>query len=169
MTTARIVTVVDGVPGYYENRPLGEFESFDDAKEHIIAEAAAKYPGRKVAAMLVIDEELLPPLTTKTLIWQNRLVKMLDPVTWAFSRVGDHNDFDFFPEIVNDDIPIAGNFECLPVTDFEVVDEYWLHFKTNCGGYFLRHDPKGGWLISRQIPIEWRGAGDPQPDHIITK
>lgn len=87
-----------------------------------------------------------PPLTTKTLIWQDRLVKMLDPVTWACSRAGDHNDWDFCPESVSDAMPIAGNLENAQVYDFEVVDNNNLRFKTH-GGPYLLHHCSGGWRI----------------------
>ena len=33
---------------------------------------------------------------TGSVIWQNRLVKMLDEKTWAMSRIGHILDFDFF-------------------------------------------------------------------------
>jgi hypothetical protein len=52
----RIIVVVDGVPGDFENRPLGEFEFFADAKAHAIHEANVKHPGKAVAAIFVIDE-----------------------------------------------------------------------------------------------------------------
>lgn len=48
------------------------------------------------------------PLTTDTVIWQNRLVKMLDETTWAMSAVGNHEDWDFCPDIPSENMAVAG-------------------------------------------------------------
>lgn len=50
-----------------------------------------------------------------TCIWQGRLVKMLDEHTWAMSRVGDHDDWDYASDKEpRTDCAVAGTFG-LPV------------------------------------------------------
>ncbi len=92
-----------------------------------------------------------PPLTAKTIVWQNRLVKMLDSWDWAMSRAGNHEDFDFSPAIADETMAVAGNFEALNVYDFEALDENRLLFHTGSGAYELIGNPAG-----RDCRIEWR-------------
>lgn len=81
------------------------------------------------------------PLTTKTVIWQSRLVKMLDAHNWAMSRMNDYADFDFAPMCVDREMAVSGNYECIPVLDIEIVDENCLRFKTHTGAYLLHGNP----------------------------
>lgn len=50
----------------------------------------------------------------KPFVWRNRLVKLLDETTWAMSRAGDHEDFDYYPIHPDDDMAVAGTCGMIP-------------------------------------------------------
>jgi hypothetical protein len=108
---------------------------------------------------------LSPPFTTKTLIWQDRLVKMLDCINWAMSRVGAHGDFDFYPLISSPQMAVAGNCNAWSVVDFEVVDDNRLRFKTPSGNYLVIGNPAD----DGRIELEDEPESDCRPDCIVSE
>lgn len=104
---------------------------------------------------------------TETLIWQDRLVKCLDEVTWAMSAIGDHDNFDYAPEVFSPSDAVAGILAEEPVTmeNHETpsvalliekavkIDDERLIFVTEKERYFLlKGNPLGGGRIDELVP-----------------
>lgn len=100
----------------------------------------------------------------KPIIWQNRLVKMLDEATWAMSRVGDHENFDYMSDQEpKRDCAIAGCMGGLPkdgkwppnskIRDIFKLDEEKLLFVSKNGALWLMTgDPADKGRIELLLP-----------------